>query len=133
MDSRPQCGIYHRNPWLKVNENRSFVNAETQEKDPNSILNYFRKLVKLRKEKSDLLVYGKYTLLDRNNSKVYAYTRESGNDKLLVLLCFSKEGGTFDLGDLKAGEELINNMTPLKIDGKTIRLQPYQACVLKLK
>lgn len=129
----PNAGFTKGTPWLKVNENRSFVNVDTQEKDPNSILNYFRKLVKLRKDNKDILVYGKYTLLDRNNPHVYAYTRESGKEKLLVLLCFSKEGGVFDLGNLQTGEELVNNLAPLKISGKTVALLPYQACVLKLK
>ncbi len=129
----PNAGFTSGTPWLKVNENRSFVNVDTQEKDPNSILNYFRKLVKLRKDNKDILVYGKYTLLDRNNPHVYAYTRESGKEKLLVLLCFNKEGGVFDLGSLQPGEELVNNLAPLKISGKSVTLLPYQACVLKLK
>jgi oligo-1,6-glucosidase len=44
-------------PWLKVNPNYQTINAEAQEKDPNSTLNYFRKLVKLRK-KEPAFVYG---------------------------------------------------------------------------
>ena len=73
-----QCGLYHRQPWLKVNPNYETLNAAAQENDPNSCLNYFRSLVKMRKD-NPALVYGKYTLLDKNNPAVYAYTREEGS------------------------------------------------------
>lgn len=131
--SGPNAGFTSGTPWLKVNENKATVNVDAQEKDPNSILNYFRKLLKLRKNNKDVLVYGKYTLLDRNNPDVYAYIRESAREKFLILLCFNKNGGQFQLGDLVPGEELISNLAPLNISGKTVSLQPYQACVLKLK
>jgi glycosidase len=61
-------------PWLKVNENHSSINATAQEKDPNSVLNYFRKMVKLRK--NHVLVYGKYTLIDAK-TLISMLTRES--------------------------------------------------------
>jgi oligo-1,6-glucosidase len=121
-------------PWLNVNKNKSAVNAETAEKDPASTLNYFRKMVKLRKDKKDVLVYGKYTLLDRKNSDVYAYTREGNGEKVLVLLSFRKDGGVFNLDKKQLGEVWINNSDQgLKvIDGKVV-LQPYQACIVTYK
>jgi oligo-1,6-glucosidase len=120
-------------PWLKVNDNKTEINAAAEESDPASTLNYFRKMVKLRKDKKDVLVYGKYTLLDKDNPNVYAYTREDGNQKVLVLLSFRKAGGTFNLGGMQLGEEWINNLGPLKIDGSIVTLQPYQACIVQLK
>ncbi len=127
------AGFTTGTPWLKVNQNKSTINVETENTDPNSVLNYFRKMVKLRKDYKDLLVYGKYTLLDPNNPDVYSYTRTSGKDAVLVILSFNKKGGTFDLGNLKVGDELINNLSPLKISNKVVTLQPYQACIVKLK
>ncbi|WP_431211885.1 hypothetical protein ACQ86N_39865 [Puia sp. P3] len=53
------------------------VNAAAEEKDSASVLAYFRKAVQLRKS-NPTLVYGKYTIIDRNNPLVYAYTREDG-------------------------------------------------------
>jgi hypothetical protein len=64
---------------------------------------------------------------------VYAYTRESAGEKVLVLLSFRKNGGTFNLGAMQLGEEWINNLAALKIDAGKVILQPYQACVVKLK
>jgi oligo-1,6-glucosidase len=58
---------------VKVNDNYTSINASIQEKDPNSVLNYFRSMVMLRKNPV-LVVYGKYKLLDAENPNIYAYT-----------------------------------------------------------
>lgn len=120
-------------PWLKVNDNKTNINAEAEAKDTNSVLSYFKKMVQLRKQQKDILVYGKYTLLDKDNPEVYAYTREAAGKKVLVLLSFRKTGGTFNLDKMQLGEEWINNMQVLKVNGNTVALQPYQACIVQLK
>ena len=127
------AGFTNGLPWLKVNDNKNEINTEAAEKEPNSALNYFRKMVKLRKDKKEVLVYGKYTLLDPGNPDVYAYTREANGEKVLVLLSFRKAGGIFDLGKMQLAEEWINNMQPLKVNEQAVTLQPYQACIVKLK
>jgi oligo-1,6-glucosidase len=119
-------------PWLKVNDNKADINVDAAEKNANSTLNYFRKMTKLRKDHKDVLVYGKYTLLDTNNPDVYAYTRESAGEIVLVLLSFRKNGGTFNLGTMQLGDEWINNMGALKIENGKVVLLPYQACVVKV-
>ena len=127
------AGFTNGIPWINVNENKNEINAEAEEKDPASVLNYFKKMVKLRKDHKDILVYGKYTLLDVDNPDVYAYTREANGEKVLVLLSFRKNGGKFDLNKMHLGNEWINNMQPIKVNGTVVELQPYQACIVKLK
>lgn len=132
-DAGMNGGFTTGTPWLKVNDNKTEINADAEEKDPNSVLNYFKKMVKLRKDQKDILVYGKYTLLDKDNPDVYAFTREADGKKVLVLLSFRKTGGTFNLNKMQLGEEWINNLQPLKVNGSTVTLQPYQACIVQLK
>ena len=132
-DSTANAGFTTGTPWIKINDNKKVINVATEEKDANSPLQYFRKIVKLRKDNKDILVYGKYILLDKDNPDVYAYTREANGEKVLVLLSFSKKGGTFNLDKMQLGEEWINNLQPLKVNGNMVTLQPYQACVVKLK
>ena len=132
-DSTANAGFTTGTPWIKINDNKKVINVATEEKDANSPLQYFRKIVKLRKDNKDILVYGKYILLDKENPEVYAYTREANGEKVLVLLSFSKKGGTFNLDKMQLGEEWINNLQPLKVNGNMVTLQPYQACVVKLK
>jgi oligo-1,6-glucosidase len=133
-NSSASAGFTSGTPWLKVNDNKASINVEAAEKDTNSTLHYFKKMVQLRKQYKDVLVYGKYTLLDINNPSVYAYTREALNgEKVLVLLSFRKEGGFFDLGKIQLREEWINNMQPLKIEKGKVIVKPYQAVIVKIK
>ena len=127
-------GFSTATPWLPVNKNYADVNVEAQEKNPVSTLNYFKKLIQLRKS-SPTLVYGKYSLLDKENPEVYAYTREWNGEKLLILLSFSNNGGSFSLSsEMKLGEELINNYdAKLSVENNLIKLKPWQAVIVKIK
>jgi oligo-1,6-glucosidase len=95
-DDSPNAGFTTGTPWLKVNPDYLKVNAAAQEKDEFSVLSYFRKAVQLRKS-NPALVYGRYTILDRENPGVYAYIREDGQKKFLVLLNFKSAPGSFVL------------------------------------
>jgi oligo-1,6-glucosidase len=133
-DDSPNGGFTTNIPWIKVNPNYTSLNAAAQEKDINSTLNYFRRIVKLRKD-NPVLVYGKYTLLYKNDPKIYAYTRELNGEKMLVLLNFSKDKVDFNFNEYKSINKsvLISNYSNQteSPDGSVI-LQPYQAIVYKL-
>lgn len=116
-------------PWIKVNPNYKTINAAAQEKAPNSTLNYFRKVVKLRKENL-VFVYGKYKLLDKNNPSVYAYTRELDGKRMLVLLNFSSKPAAFNTDiDLSNARLLLRNYAAGLKKGF---LLPYEAAVYQL-
>jgi oligo-1,6-glucosidase len=133
-DASATGGFTNGKPWLPLNANNATVNVEASEKDKNSILQYVRKMIALRNNNKDVLVYGKYALLDAANSDVYVYTRTDGKNTFLVLLNFRKTTGFTPIPKgFSLGEELINNLQPLKQDGANIVLQPYQACVVSLK
>ena len=129
-DSAANAGFSTGNPWFKVNSNYSFINVSIQEKDPNSCLNYFRKMVQLRKENL-ALVYGKYSLLDKDNPDVYAYTRELNGKHFLVLLNFKNKNSTVPTGiNLSKATILISNYTEaLPVE----TLKPYEAAVIELQ
>ncbi len=133
-NATPTAGFTTGKPWLPINPNNVTVNVEAQEKDKNSILNYVRNMIKLRNDNKDVLVYGKYTLLDADNKNVFCYTRTNGAETFLVLLNFTKEVSKTPIPKgFSLGDELINNLQQLKLDGGYIVLEPYQACVVKLK
>jgi oligo-1,6-glucosidase len=92
-----------------VNPNYTAINEETEDKDKNSVLNYFRKVVQLRKDHLDL-VYGKYTLLDKANPDVYAYTRDGEGENILVLLNLTSHDAKANIDvDLKNAIMLLSN------------------------
>jgi len=129
------AGFTTGTPWIKVNPNYKTLNTAAQENDPNSCLNYFRNLVKLRKA-NPVLVYGKYTLLDKNNPKVYAYTREEAGRKLLIVLNFSSTSSEANPGiNVANAKLLLNNYKDAPVNNisqSVIRLRPYEALIYQL-
>lgn len=128
-DNSVNGGFSTGKPWLKANPNYATVNVAAQDKDPNSILNYFRKMAALRK-KEPTLIYGDWKLIDEANPAVFAYTRSLKGKTLLVLLNFksveSKVNTNLDLSKAKA---LIGNYSTPSINGT---LKPYEAVILEL-
>jgi oligo-1,6-glucosidase len=127
-DSSTNAGFTTGSPWLKTNPNYTHLNVATQENDPNSCLNYFRKMIKLRKE-NPVLVYGKYTLLDKDNPNVYAFKRELNGKKILVLLNFKSSNSTVHTGiDFSKAKILISNYN--QAPASEI-LKPYEAIAVE--
>lgn len=131
-NSSVNAGFSMSEPWLKVNPNFEKINAAAQEKDPNSPLNYFRKVVAFRIN-NPVLIYGKYTLLDKSNPEIYAYTRELDGKKMLIVLNFSKNEASTKL-DLKLGKLLLNNYpTASATKSEKLSLRPYEARIYEVK
>jgi oligo-1,6-glucosidase len=129
-DGSAHAGFTTGTPWISVNRNYTTINAASQEADPLSVLNHFRKMVQLRKN-NPILVYGSYNLLDRNNPDVYAYTRTLGGKKWLVMLNFSKRNARADAGfNLQGAKILAGNYPDPSVNGS---LRPYEAVVMELK
>jgi oligo-1,6-glucosidase len=128
-DSSANAGFTIGIPWLKTNSNYKTLNVSAQEKDENSCLNYFRKMVKLRKD-NDVLVYGKFTLIDKNNPDVFTYTRELNEKKFLVMLNFrGKPAAVNTVIDVRKAKLLISNYVSTSGNGT---LQPYEAVIYAL-
>ena len=75
-------------PWFYANPNYVTVNAAAQEEDPNSILNFYRKAIALRKRLS-CVRWGKYTEYQKNSNKLYVYSMQDDRQKILVVCSFS--------------------------------------------
>ena len=87
-NDKENAGFTNASPWLEVNKNYKTLNVAAQENDPDSVLNYFRELVQLRKNNLTL-VYGAYELVDESNEQIFAYTRTLDHEQFLVVLNFS--------------------------------------------
>ncbi|PKQ46596.1 glycoside hydrolase family 13 protein [Confluentibacter flavum] len=119
-------------PWLSVNKNHNQINVEAQDNEPNSILNYFRDMVKLRKE-NPALIYGDYQLLRAEHPEIFAYTRTLNKQKMLVLLNFKSNNSNIQLNEVKdMNKTIINNYKTLNVKNNIITLQPYQAVIISL-
>tara|TARA_R110002051_G_scaffold324988_2_gene425020 strand:- start:2964 stop:4724 length:1761 start_codon:yes stop_codon:yes gene_type:complete len=132
-DASDNAGFTSGIPWLPVNKNYKTINVVAETKNPESVVNHFKKMVQLRKE-NPVLVYGKYDLLQKEHAEIYAYTRTLGDDKMLILLNFSDKKSTIHLeisGNLD--KTLINNYDILKVTGTSITLEPYQSVIQTIK
>ena len=131
-DDGENAGFTTGTPWKRINPNYSSLNVKAQEADPNSVLNHFRKMTKLRNERLTL-VYGDYELLIPEHEQIYAFTRKLEDEKLLILLNFSDIEAKVDLPLVESiGDVLINNYQSIPVNEKAVLLKPYQAAILKL-
>ncbi len=131
-DSR-NGGFSSADPWLKVNPNHSKINIAAQEKDPDSILNFYRGLTKMRKEHL-ALVYGDYHEIQPEHLSVYAYLRTEETDKYLAVHNFSDVDIRFDSENNLEGAEVIkNNYDAISLSNSIVALQPWQSLILKIK
>ena len=128
------AGFTTGTPWFTVNPNYKQINVAEQEKDPDSILNFYRKLIRMRKE-YPIIVYGSYKLLYPDHKTAFVYERILGNEKLLVACNFSED----DL-QLKAPDEFAENRAELLIGNypeteisDQLLLRPYEAKVYLIK
>jgi oligo-1,6-glucosidase len=126
------AGFTTGEPWIEVNPDYRTVNVAAAERDTGSVLQYFRRLIRLRKSEP-VLVHGRYQLLDRENPEVFAYTRNLNGRNVMVALSFSPAGGRTALpAGQAAGKILANNLATSPVKGAELVLGPYQAVVLEL-
>lgn len=120
------AGFTTGTPWFHVNENYKEINVAQQEKDPDSILNFYRKAIHLRKS-LPVVRHGDYKEHYALSNKIYCYSRTMEGEKLLVVCNFTaknvpfKAPKGFDLA--KAKLELQNYPTP------GADLKPYETRV----
>ena len=127
-DNKKNAGFSKAKPWIKVNDNYKKINVKNQEKDLDSILNYYKLLIKLRKENSTL-VYGKYEDLDPMHTKIFSYKRWDENDVFIIHLNFSNCLVKINSNEIKDYKLVISNYTFAK---KSYNLNPWEARIYKL-
>ena len=131
-DDSAQAGFTDGESWIKVNPNYKEINAAQQLEDPNSIFHYYQKLISLRKEK-DIIVYGEFEPLYRDDEQIFAYTRKLEQEKLLTVCNFSDKNAEMEIPEeFKGAECLITNLDRTVFEGRIV-LKPYEAFVLYKK
>ena len=115
--------------WIKVNPNFERINAESQESDNSSILNYYREMIAFRKS-SQTLIYGTQTEIEFGVDEVYAYQRAFEGEEILVILNFSEKNHVLEYDFSKYGS-VMKSYGDIQIDEKQLMLRPYESVVLK--
>jgi len=129
-------GFTKGTPWLKVNPLFKDVNVEAQEQDPDSVLNYYRKLVALRKsdELKEVFTYGEFLPEYENVDGVMAFYRKDEFKCILVAANFGKDAAT-----IKLKSEIEKVWLSNRIDGTvdcekdSLNLRSCEVVVLELE
>ena len=120
------AGFTTGTPWLGLNPNYSEINAEKEINDPDSVYQFYRRLIELRKT-CPVFTDGKFELLLPEDEQIFAYTRTDQETEMLVCANFKREPSACPLlAQWKDAEVLIHNYEE-KI-GKDLR--PYEAVIL---
>ena len=120
-------------PWLMVNPNYTKINVAAQETDENSVLAFYKKMTALRKtpEYKETFVYGDVIPFEEERHNLMAYHRKADKD-MLVIGNFQRERQSVTL-PAEVENILLNNYQDMKLEGKELILEGYQAVVLEMK
>ena len=119
------AGFTTGKPWLPVNENHAFINAEAALADPESVFYHYQKLIELRKT-HPVFRDGSFNLLIPEDEKIFAYTRDTDNEHLLVVCNFTGETLDFEVPQEYDGAEMLISNYREAAPG----LRPYEAAML---
>ena len=132
-DDSINSGFTEGKPWINVNENYKNINVQAQLKDEKSILNFYKKMITIRKEYKTL-IYGSYDLILDEDEKIYAYTRTMGNEKFIVIVNLSHDEAKYNYEEeLNYEGLLLSNYNVDKHNTiKEFILRPYEARLYKI-
>ena len=126
--SEKNAGFTEGEPWFPVNDNYREINVADQENDPESLLNFYRKLIAFRKA-NKVVLYGDYYEHYKKDKQFYVYERNYLNKKLLVICSFSKDQRRFDAPggvSLKNGVLVFCNYEMNQIVSNGFTARPYE-------
>lgn len=122
------AGFSEGTPWIGMNPNYTEINVDRQLSDEQSILNYYKAMIRLRKE-NDAFVYGDYELVLAEDAQVYAYTRTHENTSFLVVANLTAEAASIEslYETVKDAQVVLANS-----DSESLELAPFEARIYKL-
>ncbi len=129
-DAGPNAGFSSGKPWFYINPNYQEVNVAAQEDDPDSLLNFYRAALKLRRDLA-VVKYGTYRDLRPLSPKLFVYERVNKGRRLLVICSYSDKPQNFRA---PRGYDLSRGLLLLKSHGNYLRgnsftLRPYETRV----
>ncbi|WP_099468195.1 alpha,alpha-phosphotrehalase [Konateibacter massiliensis] len=125
------AGFSEAKPWISIPESERQVSVEAQLNKPDSILEYYRKLIRLRKEKK-AISEGMIEFLYKEKPDIFAYRRMSEKEEFIVINHFSEKivvlEPDFALAEYKV---ILGNYEKHQSDSKNLVLRPFETIVLE--
>lgn len=130
-NSSEQAGFTTGTPWLKVNDNYADINVTESKADPNSIYNFYKKMIEIR-GKSETLIYGSYKIIKEKHPSVYAYLRKGKKDDYLIIVNMFNCQEKMDFSDYNFERLVLANYEINNPLDKRFTLRPYEARMYRL-
>ena len=134
-DAGPGAGFVGGNggatPWYPINPNYIDINVADADKDPNSLLAFYRKAIALRRS-LPVVRDGSYREFKRASGSLYAYARENESQRLLVVCSFSDQLTYFSLPkgyDPSKASLRLCGYDDAPVEGNAFFLRPYECRV----
>ena len=122
-------GFTEGTPWFPVNPNYKTINVAQQSEDSDSVLNFYKRLIKLKKS-DDIYTYGEFNLIDDANENIFAYTRTLNNKTVLVAGNLTDHVASLNLPfEVEASQIKLHNY---KNDLDITNMKPFEAFVAEL-
>ena len=134
-DSSKNAGFTYGTPWIGVTDNYKNINVEIELNDDDSILNFYKKMIKLKKERLPL-IYGKYNLILEEEEDIYAYERILDNDRYIIITNLSENNVNYSYKNAVLNSDnllLSNYQVKEHKDSTEFDLRPYEARLYKVK
>ena len=129
-NSSENAGFTTGKPWIKINKNYKEINVEKQLNDENSILNFYKKMIKLKKEYEGL-IYGKFNLILEEDENIFAYERIYNDDLFLIVCNISDENINFKYKNTLRNVLLSNYYVKYE-ETNDVNLRPWECILYKL-
>ena len=124
----PNAGFTEGSPWFVVNGNYREINVESQQNDPDSLLNFYRDALQFRRD-NPVVVYGDYVEHLPKNRELYVYERNLAGKKLLVICSYSEKPVRFDAPEgihLDEGKQVFGNYENNFVISNGFTTRPYE-------
>ena len=133
-DDGPAAGFTRGTPWMDPCADAEQVNAAAEEADPDSVLHFYRALIRARKGRPSVL-WGRTEFLARDDPDLFLYTRTAEEEALFSANNFSGKERSFPLPEGFAGAEvLLSNCGAPQLDGDgVLTLRPWEGLTLLAK
>ncbi len=129
------AGFSSVEPWFPINDNYHHVNVAAQEEDPESLLNFYRRLLRFRKE-NPLVLWGEYIEHMSDDKNFYVYERRYDGKRLLIICAFTAKQLRFEAPahiDLERWTLELSNYDYCFAIGNGFTIRPYEMRVYSLE
>ena len=124
----PNAGFTEGSPWFVVNDNYRKINVESQQNDPDSLLNFYRDALQFRRD-NPVVVYGDYVEHLPKSRELFVYERNLAGKKLLVICSYSEKPVRFDAPEgihLDEGKQVFGNYENNFVISNGFTTRPYE-------